>query len=50
VWALVWVWVPKQGNKRYTKPKDQSRMDNPEKLAALGTQEKDNQNIKRNTI
>ena len=49
-WVLVWVCVPKQLNKRYTKPKGQSRMDNPEKLATLGTQEKDNQNIKRNTI
>jgi hypothetical protein len=36
-------------NKRYRIPNGQSRMDNSEKLATLGTQDKDKQNIK-NTI
>ena len=37
-------------NKRQRITKGQSRMDNPEKLATLDTQNEDKQNTKRNTI
>jgi len=36
-------------NKRERKPKGQSRMDNPEKLAIFGTQDEDKQSKKHNT-
>ena len=35
-------------NKRYRKSKGQSRMNNPEKLATLSTQDEDKQNKKHN--
>ena len=37
-------------NKRYRKPKGQSRMDNTEKLSTLGTQDEEKENKKHNTI
>ena len=50
----------RRGNQKWTiqrnwqhwvhKTKGQSKMDNPEKLAALGTQDEDKQSIKHNTI
>ena len=36
-------------DKRYIKPKGQSRMDNPEKLVTFGTQDEDKQNKTHNT-
>ena len=38
-----------KGNKRWRKPKGHSRMDNPEKLATLGTQDEDKQKTDHHT-